>query len=187
MIVRDFGRVLRSGRMGRSGSPLGRYPTMVLTGNSATAWFVNTFLAEGFNADPDGRRVYQGALVVTGAGNWLAINQLGDDGEPQQPYVRLNGRPLPASKILTRSDTDPFYVDVVSYTEFYRLRAALARDPDPPGRTRRYELQQRYGSVAEYERRADPLIDRLVQQGLLLRADRQWVVEELRGRFTASP
>jgi hypothetical protein len=325
VIVRDFGRVLRSGRVGASESPLGRYPTMVLTGNSATAWFINTFLAEGFNADPAGRRVYEGALVVTGAGNWLAINQLGDDGEAQQPYVRLNGRPLPASRILTRPDTDPFYVDVVSYTEFYRLRAALARDPDPPRRTRRYELpapkvppavfgdtfvfetlgcndrqavplnpldhrpylrallvglegelgrseqrlppsmlfdlgpepapspyfndlpgaevavpaldgdgqpqggvrfpevdlplgrpeppaippvvttanvcgnwggyrpfpatelQRRYGGVVEYERRVEPLIDRLVQRGLLLRADRQWVVEDLRSRFAAAP
>jgi hypothetical protein len=49
------------------------------------------------------------------------------------------------------------------------------------------ELQRRYGGVVEYERRVEPLIDRLVQRGLLLRADRQWVVEDLRSRFAAAP
>jgi hypothetical protein len=140
VIVRDFGRLLRSGRMGASPSPLGRYPTLVVTGTSVSAWFINTFLAEGFNAGPGGERVYDGALVLAGSGNWVAINQLADDGEAQQPYVRPNGRPLPISSILTGSKSDPFMVDVVTYTEFYRMRAALARDPDPPKRSRQYEL-----------------------------------------------
>jgi hypothetical protein len=49
------------------------------------------------------------------------------------------------------------------------------------------ELQRRYGGVVEYESRVEPLIDRLVQRGLLLRADRQWVIEALRSRFAAAP
>jgi hypothetical protein len=140
VIVRDFGRLLRSGRLPDGPSSLGRYPTVLVTGISQSGWFINTLLAEGFNAAPGGHRVFDGALVVAAAGNWLAINHLGDDGQPQQPYVRPDGRPLPAGRILTRPRTDPFFVDVVTYTDFYRLRASLARDPDPPRRSRRYEL-----------------------------------------------
>jgi hypothetical protein len=140
VIVRDFGRLLKSGRIGQDASPLGHYETLVVTGISQSGWFIDTFVAEGFNASPSGRRVYDGALVLASGGNWLAINQLGHDGEPQQPYVRPNGRPLTASQLLTHPRTDPFFVDIVTYTDFYRLRAALARDPDPPGRSRRYEL-----------------------------------------------
>jgi hypothetical protein len=140
VIVRDFGRLLRSGMLGGVPSPLGRYRTLAVAGVSQSGWFINTFLAEGFNVDPGGRRVFDGALTVAAAGNWLAINQLGDDGEAQQPYVRRNGRPLPANRVLSRPRSDPFVVDVVTYTDFYRLRAALARDRDPPRQTRRYEL-----------------------------------------------
>lgn len=139
VIVRDFGRLLRSGRLRESASPLGRYPTLLLTGISQSGWFIDTFVAEGFNADPAGGRVYDGAFPLASAGNWLAINRLGDDGQAQQPYVRPNGRPLPASRILTRPATDPFFVDVPTYTDFYRLRAALSRDGKAPGRSRRYE------------------------------------------------
>jgi hypothetical protein len=151
VIVRDFGRLLRAGRIGASPSPLGRYPTLVVTGTSVSAWFINTFLAEGFNAGPGGRRVYDGALIVAGSGNWVAINQLGDDGAAQQPYVRPNGRPLPLSKVLTRPKSDPFAVDVVTYPEFYRMRAALARDPDPPRRSRQYDLPAPKASPALFD------------------------------------
>jgi hypothetical protein len=140
VIVRDFGRLLRSGHLPDRPSPLGRYRDLIVTGISQSGWFINTFLAEGFNAGPGRRPVFDGALVVAAAGNWLAINQLGDDGAPQQPYVRPDGRPLPASRILTRPRSDPFFVDVVTYTDFYRLRASVARDPEPPRRSRRYEL-----------------------------------------------
>lgn len=138
VIVRDFGRLLDSGRQGDTPSPLGRYLRSVLIGVSQAGWFIDTFVAEGFNPDRRGQPVYDGALTVASAGNWLAINQLGDDQRPQQPYVRPDGRPLPASQILIRPQTDPYFVDVVTYTDFYRLRAALSRDPDPPGRSRRY-------------------------------------------------
>ncbi|MGH9040205.1 MAG: alpha/beta hydrolase domain-containing protein [Acidimicrobiia bacterium] len=151
VIVRDFGRLLRAGRIGASPSPLGRYRTLVFTGTSVSAWFINTFLAEGFNAGPGGRRVYDGALVLAGSGNWLAINQLGNDGGAQQPYVRPNGRPRRASEILTRPASDPFVVDVVTYTEFYRMRAALSRDPDPPERTRQYEVPAPKAPVALFD------------------------------------
>jgi hypothetical protein len=151
VIVRDFGRLLRDGRIGASPSPLGRYRTLVMTGTSVSAWFINTFLAEGFNAGPGGQRVYEGALVLSGSGNWLAINQLGDDGGAQQPYVRPDGRPRRASEILTRPTSDPFVVDVVTYPEFYRMRAALARGPDPPERTRQYELPAPKAPVALFD------------------------------------
>jgi len=151
VIVRDFGRLLRSGRIGAPPSPLGRYPTLVVTGASVSAWFIDTFLAEGFNAGPGGLQVYDGALIVSGSGNWVAINHLGDDGDAQQPYVRPNGRPLPLSEILTRPKSDPFTVDVVTYPEFYRMRAALARDPDPPRRSRQYDLPAPKASTALFD------------------------------------
>jgi hypothetical protein len=150
-IVRDFGRLLRSGRIETSPSPLGRYRTLVVTGVSVSAWFINTFLAEGFNAGSDGGQVYDGALIVSGSGNWVAINQLGDDGYPQQPYVRPDGRPLPLSEILTRPKSDPFTVDVVTYSEFFRMRAALASDPDPPRRSRQYDLPAPKASIALFD------------------------------------
>jgi hypothetical protein len=137
VIVRDFGRLLGSGRLPDSSSPLGRYGSLVLTGTSQSGFFVNTFVADGFNAGPEGHRVYDGVLGITSGGNWMAINS--DDGQPQQPYMRPNGRPLTASQILTRPSTDPVFVDAVTYTDFYRLRAALARDPRPPRRYHRYE------------------------------------------------
>ena len=96
--VRDMARLLADG-----GEPLlGRHPRLVLSGASQSAWFVNTFVAEGFNADPvSGGPVFAGALPYLSAGNWLAINRLVDDGRPQDPYVRPEGVPLTAPQVLT--------------------------------------------------------------------------------------
>ena len=82
VIVRDFGRYLAR-----------RYPRRALVGASQGAFFVNTFIAEGFNALARGRRAYSQALTVDGTGNWMAINRLAGSG-PQDPYLRRNGRPL---------------------------------------------------------------------------------------------
>ena len=61
---------------------------------------MNSFIAEGFNADPDtGKAVFAGALAIDGAGNWMTINQLAaSHGYPQYPYLNEASVPLsPAS------------------------------------------------------------------------------------------
>src|SRR5262245_511469 len=110
-IVRDFGRFLAAD-----------FDTRVIGGASQSAWFVNTLVAEGFNVDPDdGSGVFSGAFACLSAGNWLAINALPNDDQPLYPYVRPARAPLTAREILTRPASDPFLVDITSYTEYYRL------------------------------------------------------------------
>ncbi len=127
VIVRDFGRFLAP-----------RYPRRALIGVSQGAFFVDTFLAEGFNATPRGGRAYGQALTVDGNGNWMAINRLAGSGA-QDPYLRPNGRPLPYRRILRRPKTDPTLVDVANYTDFYRLRAGLTGTKAPPAGVHRYD------------------------------------------------
>ena len=58
------------------------YHTLILAGISQSGFYINTFLAEGFNADPaTGQSVFDGAIAVDGTGNWLALNQLAKAGE----------------------------------------------------------------------------------------------------------
>src|SRR5882762_5622634 len=79
VIIRDFARLL-AGRTKIGPNPgfdPGTYHTLILGGISLSGFFINTFIAEGFNADPvDGRPVFNGAIAVDGTGNWLALNQL---------------------------------------------------------------------------------------------------------------
>ena len=127
VIVRDLGRFLA-----RS------YRRRVLVGVSQGAFFVDTFLAEGFNAAPGGGRVFGHAITVDGNGNWMAINKLAGSGA-QDAYLRPNGRPLPYGRILRRARTDPALVDVANYTDFYRLRAGVTDGRRPPRGVRRYD------------------------------------------------
>ena len=130
-IVRDFGRALAS-----------RFRTRILAGISQSAWYVETFVAEGFNDAPGNHQaVYDGAISYGGAGNWLAINQLAKANHtPQQPYLDpKNPRPLDPHKLLTRPATDPFFVEVAAYTDFYRLHASVTDKPDLPENMRRYD------------------------------------------------
>ncbi len=143
VIIRDFGRML-AGRSKLDAQPtpdLGTYRTLILGGISQSGFFVDTFLAEGFNADPeDGGAVYQGAIAVDGVGNWLALNELAAQaGSKEFPYVVPDGKPLRASEILGGHASDPFYIDIANYTDFYRLRASFT-DVDPKNpRMRRYD------------------------------------------------
>jgi Alpha/beta hydrolase domain len=134
-IVRDFGRFLAA-----------HFDTRVLGGASQSAWFVNTLVAEGFNVDPDdGSGVFSGAFALLSAGNWLAINGLANDGEPLYPYVRPARAPLTADEILTRRASDPFLVDITSYTEYYRLRGSIFASSPLPERTRHYDFPAPHG------------------------------------------
>jgi hypothetical protein len=127
-VVRDFGRFLSGATAAPAGSTgIATYSTTILAGISQSAWFVNDFIAEGFNADPlTKKRVFAGAIAIDGAGNWLALNQLAANaGAPEQPYLLPNGAPLAPGKLLQRPASDPLYVDAANYTDFYRLRASL--------------------------------------------------------------
>jgi hypothetical protein len=135
VIVRDFGRQLAD-----------EFGRRILAGASQSAWFVNTLIAEGFNVDPvDGTGVYSGALSYLSAGNWLALNRLADDGAPQYPYVRPARAPLTAAEILSRPESDPFFVDITSYTEYYRLRGSVFAAAPLPVRARHYDFPAPHG------------------------------------------
>jgi hypothetical protein len=143
VIIRDFGRVL-AGRAQPDTKPpvdFGKYNTLILGGISLSGFFIDTFLAEGFNADPvDGGAVYQGAIAVDGTGNWIAINELAAQaGVKEFPYVVPDAKPLRASEILGGHASDPFYIDIANYTDFYRLRASLTDVDAKNPRIRRYD------------------------------------------------
>ncbi len=143
VIIRDFGRML-AGRAPLDTKPsvdFGTYHTLILGGISLSGFFIDTFLAEGFNADPgDGGVVFQGAIAVDGTGNWLALNELAAEADSREfPYVVPDGKPVPASKILGGHASDPFYIDIANYTDFYRLRASLTDVDTKNPRMRRYD------------------------------------------------
>ena len=142
VILRDFARWL-AGRTKLEATQFdpGTYQTLILSGISLGGFFVNTFIAEGFNADPQtGHAVFDGAIAVDGTGNWIALNQLAAaNGSEEFPYVVPNGKPLDATAILSRPDSDPYYIDIANYTDFYRLRASLTDRSDLPAKMRRYD------------------------------------------------
>jgi hypothetical protein len=143
VIIRDFARLL-GGRTTVETNPRfdpGTYPKLILGGISLSGFFVNTFIAEGFNADPlDGKPVFDGAIAVDGTGNWLALNQLAaENGSDEFAYVVPNAKPLDAAALLTRPQSDPYYIDIANYTDFYRLRASLTDRVPPSARMRRYD------------------------------------------------
>jgi hypothetical protein len=143
VIIRDFGRLL-AGRTKIDTNPQfdpGVYHTLILSGISLSGFFINTFIAEGFNADPrDNHAVFDGAIAVDGTGNWLALNQLAAaNGSDEYAYLVPNGKPLDAAVLLTRPQSDPYYIDIANYTDFYRLRASLTDHSALPARMRRYD------------------------------------------------
>jgi len=147
VVVRDFGRWLGGAfRSGPAVAPIFR--RRILAGASQSAWFVNTFIAEGFNRDPEtGRGVYQGAFTRNGNGVVLAINGFAEGGRPF-PYARNDLAPLEPDQLLSRPVSDPKLVDVISLNDFYRLRASVfARAPDRIG-------LRRYATAAPHARPA---------------------------------
>lgn len=154
-IMRDFARFLDAGsQVAAPQQTYGFDPTqlqsllrgpdrkLILGGISQSAWFVNTFIAEGFNVDPVTKRgVFDAAIAVDGAGGWLAINNLAAErGEEMRPYVAPNGKPLSRRELLSRPRTDPLYVDIANYTDFYRLRAGLTSVDFSGRKFRRYDF-----------------------------------------------
>ena len=135
--MRDFGRWLGGAfRSGSESAPV--FGHRILAGVSQSAWFVNTFVAEGFNADPEsGQAVYQGAFTRNGNGVVLAINGFAPDGR-QFPYARNDLAPLAPDQLLARPASDPRVIDVASLNDFHRLRASLFAGAPAPAGLRRY-------------------------------------------------
>jgi hypothetical protein len=143
VIIRDFGRLLagRTPLNPKASVDFGSYHTLILGGVSLSGFFANTFIAEGFNADPvDGSAVFQGAIAVDGTGNWLALNELAAQaGAKEFPYVVPDAKPLNSTEILGGHLSDPFYIDIANYTDFYRLRASVTDVAPTNPRMRRYD------------------------------------------------
>jgi Alpha/beta hydrolase domain len=143
LIMRDFGRWLAGDAAQPPGVAirLGPYSTRLLGGISQSAWFVDTFIAEGFNADPArGTAIYGGAIAIDGTGNWMSLNRLAQqNGFPQYPYVNEAAHPLVPQALLSRPVSDPFYIDVANYNDFFRVRASLSAESGFPAQMRRYD------------------------------------------------
>src|SRR6202041_2432472 len=94
--------------------------------------------------------VFNGAIAIDGTGNWIAINQLGARaGFPQYPYPNEASHPLRPYELLRRPQSDPLYVDVANFTDYFRLRASVAEDvpsfaPDMP----RYDWPTPHAAVS---------------------------------------
>ena len=146
VIMRDFGRLFTdsgSARL-RVSAGIPSFPRTILFGGSQSAWFANTFLAEGYNRDPrTGGRVFDGVFELDGAGNWLAINRLADQaGVPETPYVAPNGVPrLMNSCSRIRVACRCQIVDVVKLTDYYRLRASVSLQEPIPPTVHRYDVE----------------------------------------------
>lgn len=106
VIMRDFGRLLAGHTKPdpQFAYDPGTYRTVILAGISQSAFYIDTFLAEGFNADPEtGRAVYEGMIAVDGVGAWLALNQLAaENGSSEFPYVVPNEKPLTPVELLKK-------------------------------------------------------------------------------------
>jgi hypothetical protein len=150
VIMRDFARMLAgyTANASKSGYSPGSYTKLVLGGKSQSSWMVNDFFAEGFNVEPiSGKAIFQGAISVDGLGHWMALNKLAAEHNlPQSPYIGPNEKPLQKAELLSRPDTDPVFVDVAAYTDFYRLRASLSDFATTTPKYRRYDIPGPHGS-----------------------------------------
>lgn len=144
VILRDFARIWAGTSLVATGGwGPHSHRQLILGGISQSAWTVNTFIAEGFNVDPVTKgRVFDAAIAIDGLGGWLAINRIAAERgvKGQHPYVDPNGVPLSRKALLSRPKTDPVYVDVANFTDFYRLRAGLTSIAYSSPMYRRYDL-----------------------------------------------
>ncbi len=149
VIMRDFARMLAGYTAASAeGYRPASYGKLILGGKSQSSWMVNDFIAEGFNVEPiTGKPIFQGTISVDGLGHWMALNNLAAKHNiPQHPYIAPNEKPLQRAELLSRPDTDPVFVDVAAYTDFYRLRASLSDVATTTPKYRRYDIPGPHGS-----------------------------------------
>ncbi|MSP93646.1 MAG: hypothetical protein EXR00_00105 [Alphaproteobacteria bacterium] len=142
VIMRDFARALGGHTTAPSGYAPAIYQKMILGGKSQSSWFVNSFIAEGFNVEPiTGKGIFQGALSVDGIGHWMALNKYAArNNETQHPYIKPDAAPLTRTEMLSRPASDPIFIDTAAYTDFYRLRAGLTSAATTTAKYRRYDI-----------------------------------------------
>jgi hypothetical protein len=142
VIMRDFARMLAGFTAASSDYRPATYSKLILGGKSQSSWMVNTFIAEGFNVEPiTGKAIFQGAISVDGLGHWMALNNLAaKNNVAQRPYIAPDTQPLQRAELLSRPNTDPVFVDVAAYTDFYRLRAGLTSVATTTPKYRRYDI-----------------------------------------------
>lgn len=163
VIVRDFARWL-AGRTPQTKivgdyKPAG-YKHMVLGGISQGAWFVDTFISEGFNREPvTYKKVFDAAIAVDGAGNWLAINQIAAARKvaTQAPELAPDGPPLTRAELLHNPSSDPLYVDIANYTDFYRVSAGLTSTAESSAGFRRYDWPSAHAAKCSAGQAVNPL------------------------------
>jgi len=160
VIQRDFARMLAGSTAAPTVTFAGgmytvpTFATRILTGISQSAWFVTTYVAEGFNVDPiTGSGVFQGAVAIDGTGNWEVLNNLGASAgysaSQQIAYVPPNGGAAGAqllpNQLLSRPASDPFYIDIANYTDFYRVMAGATDVASSNTKFRRYDWPGPHG------------------------------------------
>jgi alpha/beta hydrolase family protein len=180
--VRDFVSFLRYGAEDRSGrvNPLreggGAIEKAYAWGRSQTGRCLRDFVYRGFNADAEGRKVFDGILPhVAGAGRmWLNHRFANADVSGGQQYEdhfnpadsfpfsyaettdHLTGR---RDAILKRPDTDPLVIHTQTATEYWQRRGSLAHTD-----TRGNDLPQPVGARiymwASSQHFADPLLEK---------------------------
>jgi hypothetical protein len=142
VIMRDFGLLVRGlDGLVANRAGLSTFRHALLVGVSQSAWFVDAFIAEGFNAA--GRlRVFDGAYTQDGVGNWLGINLINraQGFTTQTSYVEQNGVPLTPNQMLRRPLTDPFLIDTTAFTDFYRVRASVWNSARLPANVREFNF-----------------------------------------------
>ena len=178
--VRNFVSFLRYGTEDRSGrvNPLrehgGAVEKAYAWGRSQTGRCLRDFVYRGFNADAEGRKVFDGILPhVAGAGRmWLNHRFANADVSGGQQYEdhfnpadsfpfsyaetsdHLTGR---RDAILKRPDTDPLVIHTQTATEYWQRRGSLAHTD-----TRGNDLPQPAGvrifMWASSQHFADPLL-----------------------------
>jgi hypothetical protein len=142
--VRDLVSFLKYGDKDEAGNanPLGRIEKAYGWGRSQTGRCIRDFLYLGFNADAEGRRVFDGVLPhVAGAGRmWLnhrfanAVSMAGQQYEDH--YILADRFPFSYAQstdhltgktdaILKRPDTDPYVMHTQSATEYWQRRGSL--------------------------------------------------------------
>lgn len=175
VMLRDFARMWTRKPVAATGWAPRPHTRLILGGISQSAWTVNTFIAEGFNVDPVTRaKVFDGAVAIDGLGEWLAINRIASDRhvEGQHPYVDPNGAPLQRRELLSRPRTDPIYVDVANFTDFYRLRAGLTSTTESMPGFRRYDFPSPHavGTAATRCNDGQPMIYNALRYAPYMRA-----------------
>ena len=163
-VVRDLVSFLRYDATDRCGgaNPLaGRIDKAYAWGRSQTGRCIRDFVHRGYNADTQGRRVFDGVMPhVAGAGlMWMnhrfarVVNPAGQQYEDHDncadrfPFAygssidHLTGR---EDAILKRPETDPLVLHTQSATEYWQRRGSLVhtdtegRDLEPPDNVRIY-------------------------------------------------